>query len=63
MRNTTLIAAMMALTSADLIHAPPSRGTVSNPRRFKHFTEAEQEKREAKRKEIAEWNKKVEEAK
>lgn len=55
-KNKLLLAAMLGLTSVDLIHAPPSRGTVSNPRRFRHQSEIEKERMETKRRDIAEWN-------
>lgn len=59
MNNKLLISAMLALTSADLIHAPPSLGTVSSRKTTLYPSEKERQKKAAKRAEIAEWNQRV----
>jgi hypothetical protein len=48
------LAAFMAMASTS-IHAP-SLGTVSNPKRFRHPSEIEGDKKRAQRAEIAKWN-------
>jgi hypothetical protein len=54
MKPNLALAAWMAMASTS-IHAP-SLGTVSNPKRFRHPSEIEGDKKRAQRAEIAKWN-------
>jgi hypothetical protein len=54
MKSNLALASLIAMTSTS-IHEP-ILGTVSNPRRFRHQSEIEGDKKRAQRADIAKWN-------
>lgn len=54
MKPNLALAALMAMASTSI--RAPNLGTVVTPRRFKHRSEIEGDKKRAQRNEIARWN-------